>query len=465
MARSKSGQTILVVDDDEGVQNALRISLEAEGYDVLIAFNGVAAQEILGTERVELVVTDIRMPLMDGVKLTQYIKENLKLPVIMMTGFSDLTEALEANKLGADAFLAKPFKLEELIRAIRGSLAREAEQQWSLEEAEEYLPLSIDEFISGREIQYDIFVRINEQKYVKVAHQGEDLSLEQVRAYKTRNIKQLFLKQSDFRKYVGFTVSLLPAVTSAKKIDRDRKVRFVQHTGQMILERVHVDGVDEEAFNNAKTFVESAVGVLSDSVDVFEILERMNGHADFLYTHSVAVCLYSVLVARALHWRSPGNLFKIALGGLFHDIGKKELDRELLAKPRVDLTLDEMQLLETHTTRGVAILQSLQSLPEDVLHITAQHHEDCAGSGYPSRLRKAQIHPLARLIGVTNTFCDLVLKIPGAAGLSPQEALVQMSTVHPDRFDAMFLAALVEVFGVKLPEELTKRLPKSKSTG
>ncbi|GEM_PF-3389320 len=85
-------------------------------------------------------------------------------------------------------------------------------------------------------------------------------------------------------------------------------------------------------------------------------------------------------------WTAPSTLYKVSLAGLFHDIGYKELDRELITKKRALLTSDEIHLIESHVTRGRDIILSLAGIPEDIALIVYQHHEDCLGQGYPKRL-------------------------------------------------------------------------------
>src|SRR5690606_35112628 len=110
-------------------------------------------------------------------------------------------------------------------------------------------------------------------------------------------------------------------------VAKDKKRAFLKHAGEVILEKVFVDGVDQEGFSNAKAFVESSLNVVAADDAVLEMLKALNSHSDFIYAHSLGVSTYSVMIARALGWRSAPSLFKVAMAGLFHDIGFKELDR------------------------------------------------------------------------------------------------------------------------------------------
>src|SRR5690606_2818638 len=94
-----------------------------QGYRVTPSPNGVDAQNKLRTTKFDLVISDIRMPEMDGIELTSFVKSVApKMPIILITGFSDILEARTAYDLGADAFLPKPIDREELSNAIRACL-------------------------------------------------------------------------------------------------------------------------------------------------------------------------------------------------------------------------------------------------------------------------------------------------------------------------------------------------------
>ncbi|HTL11286.1 MAG TPA: response regulator, partial [Bdellovibrionota bacterium] len=404
--QNKKDTRILLVDDDPDFLPTLEAVLRSSGYTAATAASGELALQAFSEDRFDLVISDIRMTGMDGLELLKRIKESVSVPVILMTGFSEILETREAHARGADGFLPKPFKRDELVEAIEACLhgARPTET--------EYFPIPIDDFISGRQIQFDIFIRLPTGRHVKIAHQGVDLPLERIRAYKSKEVTELFLRREDYTRYVGFAASLTQAAGSSRAISPQARLAMVRHTSEIILKQLELSTVEPSFFQTCRTFVETTVEILAGSPDVGPLLERLNNHANHLYAHAVAVSLYSVMMARALGWISPANLFHICMGGLLHDIGKKELDPLLLEKPRRDWSQAEIKAYETHPARGVAILQRIEGIPPEVLQVVKHHHETPQGRGFPAGLRQSQIPPLARLISVANTFCDLILKSP-----------------------------------------------------
>lgn len=114
---------ILIVDDEESLRKALVFDFKRAGFDVFDAENGEKAYQLLQTTPVDLVLTDVRMPICDGIQLLDRIKaENPRLPVVMfITGFTDLSPE-DAYQKGAAAIFAKPFDRKQLMASVKRGL-------------------------------------------------------------------------------------------------------------------------------------------------------------------------------------------------------------------------------------------------------------------------------------------------------------------------------------------------------
>jgi DNA-binding NtrC family response regulator len=113
-------KTVLLIDDDESLRRVVEYNLHEEGYRVLTAADGAAGWQTFQAETVDLVLTDVRMPEMDGVEVLTRIKAmQPDVPVIMLTAHGTINSAVEAMKLGAFDYLTKPFNREQLKAAVR----------------------------------------------------------------------------------------------------------------------------------------------------------------------------------------------------------------------------------------------------------------------------------------------------------------------------------------------------------
>lgn len=116
--------TVLVCDDDKEIVEAIDIYLSQEGYHVLKAYDGVQAVELLSNHQVHLLLIDIMMPKMDGIRATLKIRENSAIPIIMLSAKSEDTDKILGLNIGADDYITKPFNPLELIARVKSQLRR-----------------------------------------------------------------------------------------------------------------------------------------------------------------------------------------------------------------------------------------------------------------------------------------------------------------------------------------------------
>lgn len=115
---------ILVCDDEKDIVNALKIYLTSEGYEVLCAYNGNEAVEILKAESIQLVLLDVMMPICDGITALSKIREFSNVPVVFLTAKGEDTDKVLGLNVGADDYITKPFNPVELLARVRSQLRR-----------------------------------------------------------------------------------------------------------------------------------------------------------------------------------------------------------------------------------------------------------------------------------------------------------------------------------------------------
>ena len=117
-------ETILIVDDEKNYPPIISTVLEGEGYETLMANSGHQAMGILKNSDVDLVLADLKMPVMNGIELLEQIKtRDPDLPVIMMTAYGTVEKAVEAMQKGAHNFIQKPFDNEQLVIFVKKAVA------------------------------------------------------------------------------------------------------------------------------------------------------------------------------------------------------------------------------------------------------------------------------------------------------------------------------------------------------
>ena len=122
-------KSVLIVEDDQNIAELLRLYLEKEGYVAAIASDGGAGVEMFRKLQPDLVLLDVMLPVMDGWTVLQNIRKDSMTPVIMLTAKGETTDKVSGLKMGADAYITKPFEMKEVLARIEAVLRRGGGQE------------------------------------------------------------------------------------------------------------------------------------------------------------------------------------------------------------------------------------------------------------------------------------------------------------------------------------------------
>ena len=122
--KEKSQKTVLVVDDEKPIVDILVYNLKKEGYNTLEAADGEEAINMVTANKPDLVLLDIMLPKMDGLKVCQRIRHNYNIPIIMLSAKDEEIDKILGLELGADDYITKPFSVRELIARVKANLRK-----------------------------------------------------------------------------------------------------------------------------------------------------------------------------------------------------------------------------------------------------------------------------------------------------------------------------------------------------
>ncbi len=178
---------ILVCDDDKEIVEAIEIYLSQDGHEVLKAYDGIEALGMLEKEKVDLLVIDIMMPRLDGIRATLKIREKNNIPIIILSAKSEDADKILGLNVGADDYVTKPFNPLELVARVKSQLRRYMQLGSTVEKENEAIytvgGLSINDDLKEVTVDGEI-VKLTPIEYnillLLVKHQGKVFSIDQI---------------------------------------------------------------------------------------------------------------------------------------------------------------------------------------------------------------------------------------------------------------------------------------------
>lgn len=184
---------------------------------------------------------------------------------------------------------------------------------------------------------------------------------------------------------------------------------------------------------NFRNLIAMILDDLSANADMMIMLVNMNAVDNYLYQHSLNVCLYTSMLGIA-HGYEREDLYTLGLGAILHDIGKTQISYEVLTKPG-PLTEEEYEHMKTHAELGFRQLKDEPNIPLLSAHCALQHHERLDGSGYPRGLVEADIHDFAKWVGLVDSYDAMTTHRTYRSAMLPHQALEILYTGSGNLYD------------------------------
>lgn len=316
------------------------------------------------------------------------------------------------------------------------------------DESTRYIATPIDEFITGVTTPVNVYIRLGSDKYVLVFKAGSKTQKEQLKNYRDRDIDYLWIREDEYPRMAKQSIAIAGVVMSQNKFTVQQKSRFLTAAIQPVFADLEHTGFKQAHFENAQKMTSVTMSLVEHHSDLFALFEGLKACNDRHILQATAVCAVSLMIANELGWENKLTLEKLALGALLHDIGLKTLPKDLIDKPVFEMTNEESSTYETHPYRGMMMLTSLGVIPDDVVSIVYEHHENAIGLGYPRKMRDMKMHPLARIVAMAETFVQLVFPSKdNPQSKSVRAALMYMEYTMGQPFNRECFRALKRLVG------------------
>jgi putative nucleotidyltransferase with HDIG domain len=291
--------------------------------------------------------------------------------------------------------------------------------------SKDFMPIPIADFTQGITIPVDLYIRIADEKFIMVAKASTQSNVDQFKNYQNKEVTYLWVRKKEYYKIAHQAVSLAGVSMSKKDLDDRQRTTLITHAARSMFRQIEHLGMDLEIYTNAKQICEAVVGLAETHKSLSDLFLSLKTYSDQILSHSVAVSTLSTMLGARMGFTKKATLEKLALGGLLHDIGLKALPHELIMKPLAAMTADEIQFYETHSFKGMQMLLSIGIVPDDIVSIVYEHHENSIGQGFPQRMRDVKMHPLAKVTALADGYANLVLpNVNCPVPKNPREALM-----------------------------------------
>lgn len=310
----------------------------------------------------------------------------------------------------------------------------------------DFIPIAIENFTHAVKAPVDLYIKLSSDKMILLIKAGTIPDKDQFSSYKNKKIDYLWIRKEDSALLSKFNIVIAGVAINHQTLSNKQKARFVSAAANTMFNEMECMGFTNETFQNSKIITESAINLVEQNNSLYNLLESLNANNSQTLSHGLVVSTLSVMIGQAMNWVNKITLEKLALGGLLHDIGLNAIPDEILKKPLASLSAEEMRIYETHPYKGMEMALSLGIVPDDVVSIIYEHHENAFGQGYPRRIRDIMMHPLARVVAIAEVFTTLILpNINCPVPKTPVEAILFIEQIMGQPFNKQVFNALKEV--------------------
>lgn len=300
-----------------------------------------------------------------------------------------------------------------------------------------YIKVRLNSLNSKELIPFDLYVLIN-GKQIHYLRAGASLVQEKLAKFESRAPDNFYLKIEDRAAFKNYVHQQLVSQSLSPK----EKAIILRESSLTLIEELFESPDIKRALDESKAVINQFVDLMGAEPEAMSHLIGLSSHDFYTYTHSLDVGVYCLGLAKVLGFNSE-DLIEMGQGALFHDIGKRQVSVDIITKdgPLNDVEWAQMQ---RHPQYGLVILNEHKA--SDALKACCfEHHESIAGNGYPQQLTANEIHPMAKIIALTDTFDALTTQRSYNKPMKPSGALEFMNTKLAGRYDQEMLKAMYEV--------------------
>lgn len=397
---------ILVVDDEADVREIIEMGLSAAyPLDVVLAESGNHALEVIKERgNPEIIISDYRMPNGDGYYLYQALK-SLKLDIPFVVCSANPIEEIKKQFPDIHGHVSKPKVLKSILSHVDSIVARHSSSP-------DYVPIRISLLLRLGTVEFDLFMRLSEKKYIKIINNGESFLDSDAERFHKKKLSHLYISAGDAGIYLKTFEQNLSLIHEAEDLSEVDQVSLSFDTLETVERLASVLGWTPDIIEVAKKSVKLAIKSIATEPQLLKLLkQKLSKHTSKYSDHVTMLSMLSCLFSHQLGWTSDSTQMKLAMAALIHDITVDEEFYEdiemwnLKAQNSAEKS-EEVIKYRNHPIEAAKLVLAMKNLPPDVDQIIIQHHEFKDGTGFPRGLSYSRISPLTTLFIITQDFVN-----------------------------------------------------------
>jgi len=291
----------------------------------------------------------------------------------------------------------------------------------------------------NRKITFDLFILLN-GRYVLYLRTGSAFEGEKLGHFVSRKADVFFIKEEDRDGYKSYIKDRVDDTEHSPA----EKALILKESSFSLVEELFENPKVDQALEESKSVISNFIDFIDAEPSAVANLIGLSSHDFYTYNHSLDVCVYSLGLAQKAGYTKKEDLLDIGRGALFHDIGKRKVPVEIICKSG-GLDESEWAQMKRHPLYGLQLLIDYPDVSDAIKACVFEHHENHIGNGYPQGLKGGDIHPMARIVALTDTYDALTTKRSYNVPMSPHEALTLMRDKLSSRFDPDLLKAMYSI--------------------
>ena len=252
-------------------------------------------------------------------------------------------------------------------------------------------------------IESPLYAKISDNKYIKVIHDNEFFGSDELERFKKKNIHYLYIEKEKARSFFKKQTLAYESEIKNKTLSLEEQLDISLEISTSIQDMSASFGFTEDLEKITKTGIDLALKTMLSNPSLKSLLGNLNLQTgNYLAIHSSRLPYLANHISKMMGWGSDTTAYKMALASFIHDStlhnpihAKYQNESELVQHSTETLSKEELENFINHPIKAAEIASQFKGVPSDVDIIIAQHHENCAGTGFPFKINHSLIAPLS----------------------------------------------------------------------